>query len=263
MAINRRLSLAAMTTFSWPFARERALWVEMGLRYAGVVGNKVAEEPGGLDEMDAAGITISTLITGGFNLADRDSWDATRTQQCHAIDTVAAHRGGSIYFTSSRTVRNDWNEDLDLLAEAVAPVVAHGKARGVIAAFEPSLRTSVSFCTTLGDAIDVAERTGLGIISDFGNIWMERDLETKLRAAMPHIALIQVGDVKISGSGGRVHVGQGDLPLRRWLTTVLDAGYPGPFDLEVLAADFTAETDEAELRAGIQAASNLLDDLGV
>lgn len=261
--INPRLSVDAMCTFSWPFARERAVWLDMGLRHAGLLHNKVRDDPAGLDELDAAGMGISTVITGAFDLADRSSWEATRALQREAIDLAAAHYGHSIYFTSGRTVRHDWNEDLELLAEAVAPTVAYGKERGVIAAFEPTLRTSVSFCTSLLDAIDVAERTGLGIVADFGNNWMERDLEDRLRRAMPHIALVQIDDIDPAANGGRVHVGQGTLPLHRWLTTILDAGYEGVFDLEVVPADFSAATDEAELRAGIEAASRLLDDLGI
>jgi sugar phosphate isomerase/epimerase len=261
--INPRLSVDAMCTYSWSFAQERALWIDMGLQYAGLLANKVAVEPDGLDELAAAGIRISTMITGGFNLADPSSWDATRAEQRQAIDMVADHKGHSIYFITGRTARHDWNQDLDLFAEAVAPTVAHGRERGVIAAFEPSLRTSVSFCTSLGDALDVAERTGLGIVSDFGNNWMERDLEAKLRRTMPHIALVQIDDIDPAAAGGRVHVGNGSLPLKRWLTTILDAGYTGPFDLEVIAAEFTARTDEAALRTGIQAASRLLDDLGI
>jgi sugar phosphate isomerase/epimerase len=261
--MNPRLSVDAMSSFAWSFARERALWIDMGVRHAGLLINKVLADPAGLDELDAAGIGISTLITGGFNLADRSSWDATRAAQKTAIDLVADHQGHSIYFTSGRTANHDWNEDLDLLAEAVAPTVAYGRERNVIAAFEPTLRTSVSFCTTLADAIDVAERTGLGIVSDFGNNWAERDLEDTLRRAMPHIALMQIDDIDPAANAGRVHIGKGSLPLRRWLGTVLDAGYAGPFDLEVVPADFTADTDEAELRAGIIAASNLLDSLGI
>jgi len=259
-----RLSVDAMCSFSWPFAREVALWREMGVRHAGILSNKVAAEPEQLGVMDAAGIHISTLITGGFNLADRSSWDSTRVGHRAMIDIVAAHKGHSIYFTSGRTVRCDWNEDLDLLAEAVAPTVAYGKEKSVIAAFEPTLRTSVSFVTTLGDAIDVAERTGLGIVADFGNNWMERDLSVRLKRAMPHLALMQIGDIDTAdASGGRVHVGKGNLPLVRMMGDVLDAGYRGVFDLEVVPANFAAPTDEGELRRGIESASRLLETLGL
>jgi hypothetical protein len=61
---------------------------------------------------------------------------------------------------------------LKLFAEAVAPTVAHAKTRGVLAAIEPSLRTSVSFVNILRYSIDVAELTGISLIADFGNMWM-------------------------------------------------------------------------------------------
>lgn len=259
-----RLSVDAMCSFRWPFEREFALWNDMGVRHAGLLMNKIeGDAERNLTALDEAGIGISTMITGGFNLADPDTWEATRLLQRRMIDLVAEHSGHSIYFTTGRTVRCDWNEDLALFAEAVAPTVAYGRERGVLASFEPSLRTSASFCTTLRDAIDVAEETGLKIVSDFGNNWMERDFAATLRRAMSHIALIQIGDIEISGRGGRLHVGKGDLPLKRMLHDALKSGYEGVFDLEVVPADYTADTDEAELREGILAASALLYDLGI
>ncbi|TCM14603.1 sugar phosphate isomerase/epimerase [Novosphingobium sp. PhB165] len=257
--IHPRLSVDAMCSFQWPFERELALWKDMGVRHAGLLMNKVAEDPDRhLGALDDAGIHISTLITAGFQLGDRSSWNAIRAVQKAMIDLVAAHKGHSIYFTTGRTVNCDWDEDLALFAEAVAPTVAHARECGVIAAFEPSLRTSASFCTTLADAIEIAETTGLGIVSDFSNNWMERGLRETLKRAMPHIALVQIGDIAISGRGGRSHIGRGDLPLQRMMSDVLDAGYEGIFDLEVVPADYTAETNEDELRAGISAASDLL-----
>src|SRR5262249_50322209 len=162
-----------------------ALWTDLGVKNVGLLMNKVADDPAGLDRLDQDGIRISTLITGGFNLANKSTWRGTREMHQACIDLVAAHQGHSIYFTSGRTVNCVWDEDLALFAEAVAPTVAYGKERGVIAAFEPTLRTSVSFCTSLADAVDVAERTGLGIVADFGNNWMERDWTTRIRRAMP------------------------------------------------------------------------------
>lgn len=262
--IHPRLSVDAMCTFRWSFERELALWRDLGVRHAGLLMNKIADDAGRhLAALDAAGIHISTLITAGFQLAAPETWDATRAAHRAMIDMVAAHGGHSIYFTSGRTVNCDWDEDVALFARAVAPTVEHARAQGVIAAFEPSQRTSVSFCTRLADAVEIAERTGLGIVSDFSNTWMERGLAATLRRAIPHIALVQIGDVAISGPGGRSHVGQGDLPLDRMMRDVLDAGYEGVFDLEVVPLDYTAETDEAELRAGITAASDLLYAAGI
>jgi sugar phosphate isomerase/epimerase len=258
-----------MCTFQWPFERDLALWREMGLRHAGLLFSKIADDPDNkMQRLADAGIRASTLITESFDLANPVSWDATVTAHRQAIDLVSRHAGHSIYFTPGRTTGAPWRDDLETLAKALAPTVSYAREKGVLAAIEPSLRTSVSFVNTLRDAIDVAEKSGVGIVADFGNMWMERDFREVVARAMPHIALMQIGDVVIGAPGkpppgGRAHVGQGELPLRRMMQDVLDAGYEGVFDLEVVAADYAADCDEGELRRGIQAASSLLEEMGI
>ena len=267
--INPRLSVDAMCSFRWSFDQDLALWKEVGIRHAGLLIAKLQDDPEGkMKQLDEAGIRAATLITEAFELREPDSWDQTRAAQRAAIDLAAAHGGHSIYFTPGRTTGLSWNEDLDRLADAIAPTVAYGKERGVLASIEPSLRTSVSFINTLRDGIDAAERTGRSIVADFGNMWMERDFRETVARAVPHLALMQIGDVVVGSMGrpapgGRAHIGEGELPVERMMRDVLDAGYTEVFDLEVVPADFSGPTDEAALRRGIEAASKLLDDLGV
>lgn len=269
MAINPRLSVDAMCSYNWSFDQDLALWSDLGVKHAGLLVVKLGDDPSAaMKRVSAAGINCSTLITESFELREPDTWDATRAAHRKAIDLVAAEQGHSIYFTPGRTTCISWGEDLKRLAEAVVPTVAYAREKGVLAAFEPSIRTSVSFVTTLRDAIDVAERTGLTIVSDFGNMWMERDFRETIQRAMPHIALMQIGDMVIGATGkpapgGRAHIGDGELPLRRMIQDVLDAGYEGVFDLEVVAANFAQGWDEPTLRKGIMAASDLLDSMGV
>ena len=269
MTVNPRLSVDAMCSFNWSFEQDLALWKDMGVRHAGLLISKLGDDPAAcMARLTAAGIRCATLITESFELRDPASWDATRSAHRRAIDLVADAGGHSIYFTPGRTTCLSWAEDLDRLTDAVAPTVAHARDRGVLAAIEPSIRTSVSFVTTLRDAIDVAARTGIGIVADFGNMWMERDFRETLARAMPRIALMQIGDMVIGATGrpapgGRAHVGEGELPLHRMMQDVLDAGYSGVFDLEVVAANFAAGHDEPTLRQGITAASRLLDELGI
>ena len=264
-----RLSVNAMCTFPWPFEQDLLLWTSLGIRHAGLMFSKLADSPEAkMKQLSAAGIRASTLIVEQFDLGAPATWDATRAAHRVALDLAARHGGNSIYFTPGRTTGEPWRDDLARLADAVAPTVAHARQCGVLAAIEPSLRTSVSFVNTLRDAIDVAEATGLSVIADFGNMWMERDFRETIARAKPHIALIQIGDVVIGSSGrpapgGRLHLGHGELPIRRMLTDVLDAGYSGVFDLEVVPADFAAGGDEAELRRGVAAASAILEELGV
>lgn len=267
--IHPRLSVDAMCTFPWSFDQDLALWSDMGVRHAGLLISKLGDDPDAkMERLSAAGITASTLITEAFDLASPKTWEATRAAHRRALDLMARYGGHSIYFTPGRTTGAQWREDLERLADAVAPTVAYSREVGVLAAIEPSLRTSVSFVNTLRDAIDMAERTGVGIVADFGNMWMERDFDLTLKRAMPHIALMQIGDVVIGASGrpapgGRAHIGEGELPLERMMRDVLDAGYTGVFDLEVVPADFAKGGNEATIRRGIAAASALLAELGI
>jgi sugar phosphate isomerase/epimerase len=264
-----RLSVDAMCSYRWSFDQDLSLWTSMGLRHAGLLISKLEDDPEArMVQLSEAGIRASTLIPESFDLSNPDSWEKTQAAHRAAIDLMARHGGWSIYFTPGRTTSISWQEDFDRLAEAVAPTVAYGQEKGVLAAIEPTQRTSVSFVTSLRDAIDVAERTGVCIVADFANVWMERDLREVFHRAMPYVALIQIDDVIIGGRGrpapgGRVHIGEGELPVRRMMQDVLDAGYTGVFDLEVVAADFTKEISEDSLRNGIDAASALLKDMGI
>jgi sugar phosphate isomerase/epimerase len=267
--MHPRLSIDAMCTFTWSFEQDLALWSDLGIRHAGLLGNKLADAPGAkMARLDAAGIRASTIIAASYDLAEPASWEATAAGHRDVIDLAAAHGGHSIYFTPGRTTGAPWRDVLKLFAEAAAPTVAHARTRGVLTAIEPSLRTSVSFVNTLRDAIDVAALTGIGLIADFGNMWMERDFREVLFAAMPHIALVQIGDVLVGSPGkpppgGRTHIGEGELPLRRMMQDVLDAGYKGVFDLEVVGPRIGMDTDEADVRRGAAAASALLTELGI
>jgi sugar phosphate isomerase/epimerase len=93
-------------------------------------------------------------------------------------------------------------------------------------------------------------------------------LHEVLQAAAPHIALVQICDVVIGSSGkpspgGRVHLGEGELPLQRLMQDVIDTGYSGLFDLEVLGPAVEAEGYAPALRWGVARASGLLAELGL
>lgn len=268
--IHPRLSIDSLSSFHWSFEQDLALWRELGAPLAGLLISKIADDiPGKVARLCDAGIRPSTVVTGAFDLSAPQTWDKNRALLAAIIDAVAGAGGGggTAYMTPGRTTGATWSEVLDLFAEAVAPSAAYAREKGVRLAFEPSLRTDASFVNTLRDAVDVAERTGLGLIVDFGNCWMERDLAAVLQRAAPHIALVQICDVVIGGPGrpspgGRVHLGEGELPLHRLMQEVLATGYAGPFDLEVLGPAIEAEGYEPALRRGVERASVFLTEAG-
>ena len=264
-----RLSIDALSSFNWSFDQDLALWRELEAKWAALLISKIADDiPGKVRRLHDAGIQLSTVVTGAFDLSRPETWEAHREHLQVVIDAVAGVGGKTTYGTPGRTTGAPWSEVADIFCEAIAPSVAYAKAKGVQLAIEPSLRTDASFVNTLRDAVDLCERTGLGVIVDFANCWMERDLGEVISRAGPHIALVQIDDVIIGGPGrptpgGRVNIGDGDLPVRRLMQYVLATGYQGPFDLEVLGPVVEAEGYAASLRRGVKLASDLLTEAGV
>ena len=68
--------------------------------------------------------------------------------------------------------------------------------------------------------------------------WYERGLKQLVRENVDRIALVQISDFKIGSttSPDRSVIGEGDIPLERLLDLILDAGYEGMFDLELVEA---------------------------
>lgn len=270
--VHPRLSVNALSSYRWSFDQDLALWRDLGIGWAGLIGAKLGDDvESGLACMTDAGIRCSTVIAPGFELAAPESWEASRATLRRMIDAVAANGGWSIYITPGRTTFAPWAEVLDIFAEASGPSADYARAQGVRLAFEPSKRPDVSFINTVRDAIDAAEATGLGIVVDFGNCWMERDFRKTILRAAPHIALVQVGDTQVgpvqgpgqSSASGRVPFGEGDLPIARMLEDVKDTGYAGPIELELPGQLGETEGYEPVIRRGVENACWLFEEVGL
>lgn len=267
--MHPRLSLDALTSWNWSFDEDLALWEELGVHHVGLQAAKL--EPGRPEKLlrlQASGIRTATVSTSCFLLGDPNSWEGTRAGLAAAVDIAVATGGDSVYTTAGRSDGRPWRELLEAFSSAIAPSVIYASQRGVRLAIEPAPRTDVSFVTTLRDAIDVAERSEVAIVVDFGCCWMERDLGEVLQRAAPHIGLVQICDMFIGplherGLRGRVLPGEGELPLRRLMAEILDSGYEGFFDLEVAGPSIEAEGYDSVLRRGVELSSTFLTEMGV
>ena len=268
MAPHARLAVNALSSRDWTFDQDLAMWRELRLHHVGLSWRKL--DPGReakIAAVQAAGIHTSTVVSGKFTLSAPETWPLTRAAIATSVGNALATQGASVYITSGSSDGRPWNELLDAFVEAVGPSVADAAARGVRLSIEPSLRCDASFVNTLRDAVDAAKASGVGVVLDFGNCWMERDFGEVVRNAAPHIGLVQLCDVRLGpegpASGSRVLPGDGQLPLARMMGDVLDAGYDGLFELEVLGPDIEREGYESTLRRGVDVVSEFLASLGI
>jgi sugar phosphate isomerase/epimerase len=266
---HSRLSVNALCTYNNTFEEDVVEWTSLGIQQVGLIWRKMDPHRGSkirilLDH----GIRVSTVTAPPFDLGALDTWEGTREEIAAAIETAASTGAKSIYMTTGRSDGRPWRELLEAFTKAIAPSVTISQEKGIRLAVEPSLRTDRSFVHTLRDAVDLAEQCGVAIVVDFGNCWMERDYREIIFRLAPHIALVQICDIHIGSIrdpslGGRKLPGEGELPLERMMKDVLDAGYSGLFELEVLGPSIESEGYHSVLERGVDLSSALLRKCGV
>ena len=254
MYVHPRISVNSISSLRQPLEDDLALWSELGITHVGLTSPKLdaAGWDTGLEAVLDAGLRVSSL--SAFREEPVDFSFMTGVG-CRLLYTVSGH-GGMV----------PWEEAAARFCAEVAPFVATATDAGVRVAIEPTnpLRSDVSFVHSARDAIDLAGMAGMGVVVDFYSSWHERGLEDLLAENIDLVALVQINDYELGtfDMPNRCAIGDGDLPVERLLKMVLDAGYEGPFDLEILGPVIEVEGYRAPIVRSIERANEMLDRLG-
>jgi len=170
-----------------------------------------------------------------------------------------------LYVPPGRAEAFPWEAAAERFCAAVAPFVERAGELGVRLAIEPTnpLRSDVSFVHSVLDAVALARMSGVSVVVDLYSCWYERDLDALVRDNIDLVALVQVCDYRLGtyDTPNRCAVGDGDIPVERLLGTVIDAGYTGPFDLEVLGPRIEEEGYRAPIARSLERLTAMLDRL--
>jgi sugar phosphate isomerase/epimerase len=269
--MHPRACVSAISTYRLSLADDLEFWRRHRIDRAGVSVAKLEAfgwERGVelVGEAVAAGLDVANLIgLGPFDLANPARWDAQRERLQRALDAAVAFQAGCLVFTTGPAGALSWEDAADALQAAIGPVVADAATRGVPFALEHtnSLRVDVGFVHTLRDVVDLARRLGTGVCMEVNACWAERGLARTIADGIDEIRLVQVSDYAIGTlcTPDRLVPGDGDVPLERILRTVLDAGYGGLFDLELIGPRIDAEGYDRAVPRAVDALSRLLDRL--
>jgi sugar phosphate isomerase/epimerase len=250
-----RISVNSICSMKQSLAEDLALWADLAIDNVGLISPKL--EAVGWDTSRQAVFDAKVLVSSMSAYRDgiSESLPFTSAVGCDVLYTVSGSFG---------TV--PWEEAAEKFCEQMAPVVAEAEAHGVRLAVEPTnpLRTDVSFVHTVRDAIYLARMAGIGVVVDFYSAWYERDLDRLVGSNIDLVALVQIGDYKLGTYDipNRCAIGDGDIPVERLLGMVLDAGYEGHFDLEILGPTIDAEGYRAPIARSVERATKILDRLG-
>ncbi len=271
MKVHPRLSVSQASTIGWPLDRDLELWSSLGVREVGLLQRKL-EATGDLAQAIAVvraapGLVVDNLAVGdSFELANPAQWERGRDRLRGCLETAAALGSRCVVVTTGGPRGLSWEGAADALSEAIAPVVDEARAQGCSLAVENtnSLRLDISFANTLRDTCDLARRLGIGVCMEVNNAWCERGLDETIRRHVDLLRIVQVNDFVVGTlqTPDRAVPGDGDIPLRRVLGLLLEAGYGGLFELEIVGPRIEAEGYASAVGRGLEHVGALLSDLG-
>lgn len=176
----------------------------------------------------------------------------------HAIEIAALLGAPNIYLVSGGRGNLLWDDAAAKFARLIAPCLGPARDKGVRLLVETAshLNADMHIAHTLDDTIRLAEVAGIGVCIELAACWFEAGLREKFRRALPLTGLVQISDY-VSGdraTPNRAVPGDGMVPNEWLLRELLDAGYAGVFDLELIGPRIAAE---GGFVAGQRAAENL------
>ena len=228
-------------------------------------------KPGGMEE------ALRALGQGGPRVAtvnhpfatypnlERDEGAATE-KLMQAIDIATSLGANSIYLQTGGRGALNWEQAAERFTTLIAPCKKAARERGITLMIEnaSAFNIDIHIAHTLADTILLAEMAGISVCIDLQPCWGEAGLAQLFRRAMPITGLVQVSDYVLGDRVApcRAVPGDGVIPLEGLISDLLDAGYEGLFDLELVGPRIEAEGGRAASTRAAERLSEILTRLG-
>lgn len=242
------LAISQLSTLSWDFEQDVHRYLEWGFDGIGIYRRKLDDYGlfSAVDLLKSTGVRATSLTwAGGFTGSDGIGYEEAVENTMDAI-----HDAASIGASTLVVIAGGLNSHLKkharrMLTEALGDLGEVASGLGVTLSLEPihpGCGPSWSFIHDLKPALELVEDVGhdsVGLACDLYHIGLGNDPMTWLPDIGPYLNLIQLGDGRHSPMGemNRCLLGEGRVPLGAMLKELLDAGYTGPIEVELLGED--------------------------
>jgi len=266
--VHSRLSINTISSFSQSLADDLAMLKRLGADHFGFPMLKIEKAlEAGLQAIAETGIAVSSVAASSATSRMIEAETALEIIRL-AVDAAVRLGAPMAYITTGTTpLGMPTDEAFDLLAASLAPARDYASKHGVRLAVENNsiANRSLGFTHTLNDTLWLANAADVGLTLELQNCWYERDLPRLFRQNIARIAMVQVSDFKVGEDTkmNRRVPGDGDIPLKWLIGELLDAGYAGMFELEIIGPAITAEGPEPALRRAVDKLESILAELGV
>lgn len=242
------LSMNELTTYRWSLDEDLARYTDAGYRSIGVWRQKLADfgEERGVALIAESGLTVSNLQwAGGFTGSDGRSVDDSLRDAEHAVRLAAELNAGCLVVYAGGRNNHTYRHAERLLRSSLDHLLDYAADYDVTLALEPMQAACAKEWTFLTDvestvAIIESYRTPLlRLALDAYHFGHDRAMLANLREVVRHIAIVHLADRAEPHSldQNRCPLGAGRLRLGELIRGLVDAGYEGPFDVELIGRD--------------------------
>lgn len=244
---------------------------QLGARHVVISSPHLLAEGGAAAARQAltdTGISLET-INGAFAVYPNLQHDGGKAGETlsRLIDLGDELGAKSLYLLTGGRGGLSWEQAAARFGALIRPCVERATQRGLRVMIEnaPALYADLHIAHSLADTLELAEQSDVGVCIELYFCWAEANLKQLFRRAMPRCGLVQVSDYVLGDRSlpNRAVPGDGVIPLERLLGDVLDAGYHGLFDLELIGPRIDAEGPVAATRRAAERVSEILTRLGV
>ena len=214
-----------------------------------------------------AGLEVAALTHRAFAFATLEDIAPARERLLHTIALAGEIGAQNIVMTTGGRGALTWPEAAARFAEAIAPCAEAARKAGIGLGIEPTshLWADASIAHRLADTVALAKMSGIAVIIDYFACWFDSDFEQALAAACPISPVAQISDY-VYGDRGlpcRAVPGDGAVPFERLVPLMVQSGFTGWWDLEVIGPRLQAEGEEAGLERAAAFIGGLLELAGV
>lgn len=270
MQLHPRVSVNGVSSWNWTLEQDVEFWA----------ANQITRVTVPVSKMDQVGhdaakamlqkndLSVSHLILpSAFDLGDPRKWEQQSHRLCSLVDLAGQLDAGCVYITTGPSASGTTvDESVAAFLEAIAPVQRYAATTSVRLAVEHNHTMShdMGCIHSLRDAIAVASPAGLGIIVEFAGCWLERDLPSIFADGVKLFDLVQVNDFVVGTATrmSRACPGDGDIPIKKLVAALLDSGYQGLFDIEILGPRIEEEGYPSAITRSARWLSDCLHSLG-
>lgn len=249
-----RFGVSEFTTWPWSFERDVERYAAHGIDAIEITQFK-------LDRNDYApqlalvaesGLRVSSVQSTVHSLfpdslaPQPTAWKDRLRHMKSAIDRIAPHvpAGTPFVAITGAAPGGDTQRVYDTAVGAFRELAEHAARREVRLAFEPLNPVLFNTDTALWGLDDGlalvrdVDRPAFGLCVDAWNVWQTPRLPDVIREAADRIFLVQVSDWRRPRSGAdRASIGDGTLDNVGMVRAIRDAGYAGPYVLEIFSGE--------------------------